>query len=119
MTRKLDRGPIVMRITPIKHCNNRRFYRLSVMRYKNDLKKDGIIEDLGSIDPMPNRDNEVLIALNVERIKYYMGVKRTNLTGSVGPILGNYDKQILLFFSKHRLYLFLSHLTFFNVFHFV
>ncbi len=86
MRRRLYRGPLVMRLTPIQNCSNRRFYRLAVMRL-NDALSDGIVEDLGSIDPMPNRENEILVALNIERIKYYLG-RKVPIKGSVGPILG-------------------------------
>jgi small subunit ribosomal protein S16 len=97
MKRRVYRGPLVMRLTPIQHCSNRRFYRLAVMRNNDDLLTDGIIEDLGSIDPMPNRDNEILVALNIERIKYYLG-RRVPIKGSVGPILGNF------FFTSHYMH---------------
>jgi small subunit ribosomal protein S16 len=76
-----------MRLTPIQNCSNRRFYRLAVMRQNDSLKQEGIIEDLGSIDPMPNKDNQILVALNIERIKYYLG-KQVPLKGSVGSVLG-------------------------------
>ena len=86
MKRNLYRGPIVMRLTPIQHCSNRHSFRITVMR-RDDKISDGIIEDLGSIDPMPNRNNEILIALNVDRIKHYLG-RRVPLLGSTGAIMG-------------------------------
>ena len=66
--------------------SNRKFYRFAVTREHSDLD-DSFLEDLGSIDPMPNKDNQILVALNIERIKYYlsMGVK---LKGKSGELLG-------------------------------
>jgi small subunit ribosomal protein S16 len=86
MKRKLIKGPPVIRLLPITHCNNRRFFRIAVTRKNCDVR-DGFIEDLGSIDPMPNKDNQILVALNIERIKHYLS-KSVPLKGSVGPILG-------------------------------
>lgn len=87
MKRKFIKGPQVMRLLPIQSCSNRKFYRLAVTRLNCDLD-DGFIEDLGSIDPMPNKDNQILVALNIERIKYYLS-KSVPIKGSVGHILGN------------------------------
>lgn len=35
--------------------------------------KDQVIEQVGSWDPMSNEYNEQLVALNLERIQYWMG----------------------------------------------
>ncbi len=79
-------GPQVIRILPLTHCSNRPFFRIAVTR-KNSSLKDPFIEDLGSIDPMPNKDNQILVALNLERLKYYMS-KSVPLKGLVGHYLG-------------------------------
>lgn len=86
MKRHYIRGAPVMRLLPIQSCSNRKFYRLAVTRDKSD-SRDGFIEDLGSIDPMPNKDNQILVALNIERIKYYLS-KSVPIKGEVGHILG-------------------------------
>lgn len=86
LKRNLIKGPKVIRLIPISNCSNRRFYRIAVTHQNYELS-DGFIEDLGSIDPMPNRDNNILIALNIERIKYYLS-KSTPLKGKVAEILG-------------------------------
>jgi small subunit ribosomal protein S16 len=75
-------------LLPIQNCSNRRFYRIAVTRLNSEAHEP-FIEDLGSIDPMPNKDNQILIALNIERIKYYLS-KSVPVKGSVGPILGKY-----------------------------
>ncbi len=76
-----------MRLLPISNCSNRRFFRIAITRQNCDASEP-FIEDLGSIDPMPNKDNQILVALNIERIKYYLS-RSIPLKGSVGPILGN------------------------------
>ena len=81
-------GPLVMRLLPVGHCSNRPFYRIAVQRNRASLK-DKFYEDLGSIDPMPNRENQIIVALNIERIKHYLS-QPILLKGQVGIILGNY-----------------------------
>ena len=72
LMRRVKRGPLIIRMAPLGHCANRPFFRLQV-NYKNDDVMEKPIEDLGSFDPMPNRDNQLMCALNVERIMYHMG----------------------------------------------
>ena len=76
----------MIRLLPIQSCSNRKFYRLAVQRL-NCEPHDPFIEDLGSIDPMPNKDNQILVALNIDRIKYYLS-KSVPIKGTVAPILG-------------------------------
>jgi ribosomal protein S16 len=85
----------VIRIIPITHCRNRRFFRIVATRLNYTTKEEGYIEDLGSIDPMPNRDNKIMVALNVERIKYYLG-RQLPIKGIIGEILG----KELIFISR-------------------
>ncbi|KAG6443509.1 probable 28S ribosomal protein S16, mitochondrial [Manduca sexta] len=71
----------------IRHgCTNRPFYHISVIHRKrpNSLP---VIEQLGSYDPMPNINNEKLVALNFERLKYWLG-KGAHVTNPVGELLG-------------------------------
>ena len=75
-----------MRLIPISNCSNRKFYRFAITRNFDELS-DSFIEDLGSIDPMPNRENQVLAALNVERIKYHMAMG-VLLKGRTAEFLG-------------------------------
>lgn len=86
MMKKPIKGPLVMRLLPITHCSNRRFFRFAVT-HQNYEANDPYVEDLGSIDPMPNKDNQILVALNIERIKYYLA-KGVPMKGSVGTYLG-------------------------------
>lgn len=52
------------------------------MTFKYDFK-------VGSIDPMSNCDNERLIAINFDRVKYWMS-KGAGLSPEVGKLLGFY-----------------------------
>ncbi|XP_026491988.2 small ribosomal subunit protein bS16m [Vanessa tameamea] len=67
-------------------CTNRPFFHISVTqrRRPNSLP---VIEQLGSYDPMPNMDNEKLVALNLERIKYWLG-HGAHVTPPVAELLG-------------------------------
>ena len=54
-------------------CTNRPFYHIVVAPSK--FKRDGRhLEQVGSYDPLPNTNNEKLVALNIERIKYWLSV---------------------------------------------
>ncbi|XP_076652772.1 mitochondrial ribosomal protein S16 [Halictus rubicundus] len=53
-------------------CANRPFYHIVVMNAKLNQHKPPI-EQLGSYDVMANKFNERLIALNLERIQYWLG----------------------------------------------
>lgn len=86
MRKKLIKGPLVMRLQPITNCSNRRFFRFAVTHENYDAS-DPYVEDLGSVDPMPNKDNQILVALNIERIKYYLA-KGVPVKGLVGSYLG-------------------------------
>lgn len=70
-------------------CTNRPFYHVVVAEVSNhknlnvrfyiicfQAKKDKyepVIEQLGTFDPYPNEYNEKLVALNYERIRYWIG----------------------------------------------
>jgi ribosomal protein S16 len=70
---------------------------------------DKFIEDIGSIDPMPNRDNQILVALNIDRIKHYLA-RSVSFNAQVGQILGTLfiidDAMISLFFDLFLMYIF-------------
>ncbi|XP_076639610.1 mitochondrial ribosomal protein S16 [Colletes latitarsis] len=67
-------------------CSNRPFFHIVVMGTKL-LQRKPPTEQLGSYDPMPNKYNEKLIALNFERIQYWMG-KGVNISKPVAELLG-------------------------------
>lgn len=57
------------------------------MLQRKRLNSQPVIEQLGSYDPMPNINNEKLVALNLERLKYWLG-KGAHVTNPVGELLG-------------------------------
>ncbi|XP_066591637.1 small ribosomal subunit protein bS16m isoform X1 [Prorops nasuta] len=54
-------------------CANRPFYHIILTGRKTDLHVMPPIEQLGSYDPIPNKFDEKLVSLNLERIHYWMG----------------------------------------------
>jgi small subunit ribosomal protein S16 len=79
-------GPLVIRMQLASACANRPFYRIILIN-NNMEPTDKAVEDLGSFDPLPNKDNAVVVALNYERIKYHMG-RGVMLKGAVRELLG-------------------------------
>ncbi|XP_072946339.1 small ribosomal subunit protein bS16m [Epargyreus clarus] len=67
-------------------CTNRPFYHISVTHRKR-LNSQPVIEQLGSYDPMPNMYNEKLVALNLERLKFWLG-NGAHVTNPVAELLG-------------------------------
>ncbi|XP_028170624.1 small ribosomal subunit protein bS16m [Ostrinia nubilalis] len=67
-------------------CTNRPFFHISVTQRKR-LNSQPVIEQLGSYDPMANINNEKLVALNLERMKYWLG-KGAHVSPPVAEILG-------------------------------
>ena len=71
-------------------CKNRPFYHLVVMhKYKGRDKPP--IEQLGSYDPMPNIHDEKLVAINFDRLQYYI-IQGAEITRPVEKLLGIYPK---------------------------
>ena len=85
-------GKLAIRLA-LQGCTNRPFYHVVVMKKHLGAKKPPI-EQLGTFDPMKNENNELLVALNFERIKYWMS-KGARPTQSVEKLLGLYT---LIFF---------------------
>ncbi|CAH4029728.1 unnamed protein product [Pieris brassicae] len=67
-------------------CTNRPFFHISVTQRKR-LNSQPVIEQLGSYDPMPNINNEKLVALNLERLKFWLG-QGAHVTSPVAELLG-------------------------------
>ncbi|XP_054278549.1 probable 28S ribosomal protein S16, mitochondrial [Macrosteles quadrilineatus] len=53
-------------------CTNRPFYHIVVAARKRE-QHDQCIEQVGSYDPLPNEKNEKLVAINFERVSYWIG----------------------------------------------
>jgi small subunit ribosomal protein S16 len=95
-----DLGPYEIRLQNIG-CKNRRFDRIVVQRMKHSPNANEIIENLGSYDPMPNDKNEVLIALNLKRLRYWIGTEGVVINPWVQKLLGKkrsfYSNTIVFF----------------------
>ncbi|RXG72893.1 putative 28S ribosomal protein S16, mitochondrial [Armadillidium vulgare] len=57
-------------------CTNRPFYHFVVMEKWRRINEQ-CIEQLGTFDPLPNSRGEKLVALNLERLTYWIGQKCT------------------------------------------
>nr|CAG4644480.1 EOG090X0KAD [Lepidurus arcticus] len=67
-------------------CTNRPFYQIVVMD-KRDMQDGPILEQLGTYDPLPNIDNQKLIAINFERMQHWIA-SGADVTQPVGELLG-------------------------------
>ncbi|XP_046350671.1 28S ribosomal protein S16, mitochondrial-like [Haliotis rufescens] len=67
-------------------CTNRPFYHIVAMSRKK-ARDAKATEQLGSYDPMPNADNEKLVSLNFERLRYWLACG-ANATKPVQQLLG-------------------------------
>ncbi|TDG51466.1 hypothetical protein AWZ03_001926 [Drosophila navojoa] len=67
-------------------CTNRPFFHIVVMERRKNQHQP-VIEQVGSYDPLPNVTNERLVALNTERIRYWLG-KGAHMSDPVAELLG-------------------------------
>ncbi|EDW74103.1 uncharacterized protein Dwil_GK21750 [Drosophila willistoni] len=67
-------------------CTNRPFYHIVVMERRKNQHQP-VIEQVGSYDPLPNDFNERLVALNTERIRFWLG-KGAHLSVPAAELLG-------------------------------
>ncbi|EDW02166.1 probable 28S ribosomal protein S16, mitochondrial [Drosophila grimshawi] len=67
-------------------CANRPFYHIVVMERRKNQHQP-VIEQVGSYDPMPNESNERLVALNTERIRFWLG-KGAHMSEPAAELLG-------------------------------
>ncbi|XP_041363083.1 28S ribosomal protein S16, mitochondrial-like [Gigantopelta aegis] len=52
-------------------CTNRPYFRIVVMPNRKP-RQGRVLEQIGSYDPLPNMHNEKLVAVNFERMKYWI-----------------------------------------------
>ncbi|GMR35937.1 hypothetical protein PMAYCL1PPCAC_06132 [Pristionchus mayeri] len=71
-------------------CTNRPFYQICVFpdRALGRRHEDSIIEQVGTFDPLPDSRNEKLVALNIGRIKYWIGERNVHVSVPVLELLG-------------------------------
>jgi len=67
-------------------CTNRPFYHVILTNKWRPMTAPGA-EQLGSYDPMPNKDNQKLISLNLERCRYWIG-RGATASGPVQELMG-------------------------------
>ncbi|CAI9177656.1 unnamed protein product [Rangifer tarandus platyrhynchus] len=78
-------GHLIIRLA-LGGCTNRPFYR--IVAAHNKCPRDGrFVEQLGSYDPMPNSHGEKLVALNLDRIRHWIGCG-AHLSKPVEKLLG-------------------------------
>ena len=68
-------------------CANRPFFHIVIMDTQKEQRRPPI-EQLGTYDPLPNQYNEKLVALNFERIQYWLGQTRIDISKPVAELLG-------------------------------
>nr|BAG64294.1 unnamed protein product [Homo sapiens] len=72
-------------------CTNRPFYR--IVAAHNKCPRDGrFVEQLGSYDPLPNSHGEKLVALNLDRIRHWIGCG-AHLSKPMEKLLGKTDAR--------------------------
>ncbi|XP_064608871.1 small ribosomal subunit protein bS16m-like [Liolophura sinensis] len=52
-------------------CANRPFYHIVAIPHRRS-RNGRVLEQIGSFDPLPNLDNEKLVAINFERLRYWL-----------------------------------------------
>ncbi|XP_072679685.1 small ribosomal subunit protein bS16m [Canis lupus baileyi] len=78
-------GHLTIRLA-LSGCTNRPFYR--IVAAHNKCPRDGrFVEQLGSYDPLPNSHGEKIVALNLERIRHWIGCG-AHLSKPVERLLG-------------------------------
>ncbi|XP_036592833.1 28S ribosomal protein S16, mitochondrial [Trichosurus vulpecula] len=78
-------GHVAIRLA-LSGCTNRPFYRI-VAAYNKRSRDGRFLEQLGCYDPLPNRNGEKLVGLNLERIRHWLG-SGAHLTKPVEKLLG-------------------------------
>ncbi|KAK5872656.1 hypothetical protein PBY51_013337 [Eleginops maclovinus] len=87
LLKKYHGGYVVIRFALAGHKQaNRPFYRI-VAAYNKRARDGKYLEQLGSYDPLPNINNEKLVSLNFDRIKYWVGCG-AHTTKPVAKLLG-------------------------------
>ena len=74
-------------------CTNRKYFRIVVMPNKKP-RQGRHLEQLGSYDPLPNMNNEKLVAINFERLKYWIA-NGAQLSLPVEKLLGKISLLLL------------------------
>ena len=78
-------------------CSNRPYYQIGAMPSR---RRTGLLPDevIGSFDPVPNERNEVVVAVDLSRLSYWMG-RRGRLSVGMETILGKFQGSFTI---KHN-----------------
>ena len=71
-------------------CTNRPFYYIAAMRGKvipKEPRGGRVLEQIGSFDPLPNKHNEKMVAINYERLRYWLSLD-ARLSHTMAELLG-------------------------------
>ncbi|CAK9295132.1 unnamed protein product [Gordionus sp. m RMFG-2023] len=97
----MHRHQYVIRLV-LKGWTNRPFYHIAVAE-SGTTRESTYIEQIGSYDPLPNSNNEKLVAINFERLNYWMG-QSTYCTSPVGILLGYAGYLPIYPLTKQKIY---------------
>jgi len=78
-------------------CTNRPFYHIAAMRGRVIPKRpvdERVIEQIGSFDPLPNNHNEKMVAINYERVRYWLS-QNAKVSHGVGELLGMHNVSLV------------------------
>lgn len=72
-------------------CKNRPYYQIGAMPSR---RRTGLLPDevIGSLDPVPNERNEIVAAVDLSRLSYWMG-RGARLSVGMQTLLGNDEKN--------------------------
>jgi len=88
-------------------CSNRPFYHIAVMKAKVIPKQpvdERVIEQIGSFDPLPNKHNEKMVAINFERLRYWIS-QNARPSLRVAELLGKLTNEVFVMYcipARHR-----------------
>lgn len=69
-------------------CANRPFFHIVAINHRRARNYEPL-EQIGTFDPMPNADNEKLVAVNFERLRFWMA-QGARFSKPVARLLGIY-----------------------------
>lgn len=72
-------------------CKNRPYYQIGAMPSR---RRTGLLPDevIGSLDPVPNERNEIVAAVDLSRLSYWMG-RGARLSVGMQTLLGNDERK--------------------------
>jgi len=87
-------------------CANRPFFHIAAMKRKVVPKRpveERVLEQIGSFDPLPNKHNEKMVALNYERLRYWIS-QDAKPSHPVAELLGNQRRLFKFYYMLSSLW---------------